>query len=107
MKKSSFIWLIIGVSVLLMSSGAGAISVGLVDGNHDNEVILDIRSLAPGYRFGYIDGNGFHNLASGIRGRATQDFIGVSVVNFALQALSNPASIFDAGAVIFHGQTAA
>ena len=106
MQRIGFILLIIGVGVLLMSSGAGAVSVGLVDGNHDSKVVLDFKSVAPGYNFGYMDGHGFHNIVSSFSGRATREFIGVSVVNFALQALSNPSNVLTAGVVFFNSQVA-
>ena len=108
MKKIGFMLLVIGVAVLLISSGAGAVSVGLVDGNNTGDVALDFSSftLTPGYNFGYINNDGFHTIVPGALGAVTQDFIGVSVVNFALQALSNPSSIFEAATVFFWGQTA-
>jgi hypothetical protein len=106
MKKGGLLFLIVGISVLLMSSGAGAVSVGLVDGDHNNEVILDFTNLNPGYNLGYLDGSGFHNLVPGPLITGTQDFIGVSEVNFVLQTLSDPTSIFDAATVIYTGETA-
>jgi hypothetical protein len=108
MKKINFIFLAMGIGILLISSGAGAVSIGLVDGNSDKTVTLDFISFAPGYNFGYIDSSGFHSIGvPGVFGGiATQDFIGVSVVNFALQALLNPFSIFEAANVIWNGEVA-
>jgi hypothetical protein len=108
MKKISFIFLAIGMGILLISSGAGAVSIGLVDGNSDKTVTLDFISFAPGYNFGYIDDSGFHSIVAsgGFDGMATKDFLGVSMVNFALQALFNPFSIFEAATVIWNGQVA-
>jgi hypothetical protein len=107
MKKISFIFLAMGLGILLISSGASAVSIGLVDGDGGG-VTLDFISFAPGYNFGYIDNRVFHSIvAPGVfGGTATQEFKGVSTVNFALQALFNPLSIFEAAQVYWYGEVA-
>jgi hypothetical protein len=96
MKKISFIFLAMGLGILLISSGAGAVSIGLVDGNHDGRVTLDFISFAPGYNFGYIDDSVFQSIVPGTWDWERKEFTGVSTVNFALQALLDPFSIFEA-----------
>ena len=98
MKKISFIFLAMGMGILLISSGASAVTIGLVDGDGGG-VTLDFISFAPGYNFGYIDDLGFHSIVPAVGAWARQNFIGVSTVNFALQALFNPFSIFEAADV--------
>jgi len=104
MKKITSIFLAMGIGILLISSGASAVSIGLVDGDGGG-VTLDFTTVAPGYNFGYIDSSTFYSLVPFGFGTATKNF-SAPTVNFALQALFNPSSIFEAATVIWNGEVA-
>jgi hypothetical protein len=109
MKKMSFLLFAMGLGVLLMSSGAGAISVKLIDANNDNTVLIAFSNFSP-YTFGYTDTSGaFYSIPTMPPTPYSFSVIGTSIVDFVL-AMTKPLgglAIYAAGMADYLGNNLA
>ena len=104
MKKISFIVLAIGLGILLTSSGAGAISVKLIDTDNNNTVSIAFTNFST-YTFGYIDTNGgFQSIPTNVWLPSPYSFsvIGTKIVDFVL-AVTDPLNIYASGRADYLG----